>query len=1121
MKKLLFVAALAAAVGASAKTYYVNPDPAKGDDGYDGEAEAWDGTHGPMRTLAAITKVAKTSGDIIYAAAGTYNEGGVANSTYGSNRVEVASGVQLIATEGPSKTTIEGKLSELEGATNGFGADSMRAVFLNNNAVVCGFTITKGRPWATNTSDVNNPNGGGGRGGGLFVDCIFKDNGTKYRGAHLYGSTALRCYIGSVAAGDYCCYAGTKLVSSVVNSSKDVYSWCSSFNTTFLAGTHWESAVANGSSYNCLYLGGSQPQCTMYNCYSVASKRGTAVDKDEKCKFSIPATELAYDSETYRPLKGSKAIDKSNDAYFKAATNGWSEAWQAFARKDYAGGARRIGAAIDVGAGEFDWAAAYSKDLATKRVTVTEFSDAVHETADEKVALPDGASLSLVWERADGVEGALDYSFTAAIPSGATLKVYRDGAAEPEWTMDAATEMPFTWQASAEQTLRFVAEGGEVVLSGFFDCGIIDITDSSTGLTVTGAEKGHTELEPGASATVRISRNFTSDYTVSGFTLNGEFVSFDDHEDGWVWEHVVSGPASSIRVVAVYQTVHEWYVDPAGDDGNDGRTKTRAVKTLAAASALARTKGDIIHAAPGVYNEGAMAPADTSSYTSNRVVLAAGVGLIGAGASVTAIEGRHATHDADAKGNGPDALRCVYCNSGAYVKGFTLRGGATNKGIQTHDNTAGGGALLYGTAIDCIITNNVCWYRGGGANSANFIRCKVSGNSAGTALDGNNCNYYGCVLSGDYYGSADVYVNCTLLVKPGVNGGPLNAYNCVFEASVNKFNLFNCVCKNALGANCTTNDFCKVNVGAAGVRRDDVTYRPLPGAATIDAGDWTLYTNKFPQAFLKFADVDFAQGPRKVGAAIDVGAGEYDWLTDPPAGLTLTVTDKGDGTTEVSVSRNFTSAKPTVGFAFGGETVMFDELDGKTWTKTVPTDALLENQLSAIYNENPTDWYVDPVNGNDANPGYLPDCPKHTLTGAVALAKSGHIVHAAPGVYREGATKYGSTMSRVVIPDGVGLVADGDGEHVIEGVISEGTGHSGPDSVRCVACGTGAWVKGFVLRNGSTAVEPSMPMPRPAVPPTAIPAAASAAARRSTASSPTATRCAAAGRGARRSSAAS
>ena len=339
--------------------YYV--DANNGDDAWDGstaeiptaEQLLLDPVPGPRKTLAGAMAISGlTSGDVVHAAPGVYNEGGMSSSA-GSNRVVVAAGVLLVGDQGAAVTTIEGKISTAEGNSNGCADDSMRAVYLNTGAALKGFTVTKGRP---NKASDNNGNGGGIYGGGLAVDCVISNNVASYRG-NAAGSNAilLRCYVGDDPAGSWSCFASVKFIDSVYNSAKQIYSGCSAYNTTFVRGT-----IRGTTAYNCLFSSGygTSDGVKLYNCISTSAKSANTTDGDDKNQYGVDKADIGYEVGTFRPLAGSLAVDAGNDAYYVLATNGWTGTkawWQTFITgKDYAGGARRLGLAIDVGAGETD-----------------------------------------------------------------------------------------------------------------------------------------------------------------------------------------------------------------------------------------------------------------------------------------------------------------------------------------------------------------------------------------------------------------------------------------------------------------------------------------------------------------------------------------------------------------------------------------------------------------------------------------------------------------------------------------------------------------------------------------------------------------------------------------------
>jgi len=110
------------------------------------------------------------------------------------------------------------------------------------------------------------------------------------------------------------------------------------------------------------------------------------------------------------------------------------------------------------------------------------------------------------------------------------------------------------------------------------------------------------------------------------------------------------------------------------------------------------------------------------------------------------------------------------------------------------------------------------------------------------------------------------------------------------------------------------------------------------------------------------------------------------------------------------------------------------------------------------------DVYVNPNTGSDTeHGGTSPTDAYLTLTTAVAGLGSGDIVHAAAGTYALGsATAPDGYPTRVVVPAGVTLVGDSNGEAIIKG--EEGmrcvwlTGGSTPEK--------GAKLKGFTVREG-------------------------------------------------------
>ena len=354
------------------------------------------------------------------------------------------------------------------------------------------------------------------------------------------------------------------------------------------------------------------------------------------------------------------------------------------------------------------------------------------------------------------------------------------------------------------------------------------------------------------------------------------------------------GGAAAVKSVAT-DVRTPYFVKPDGDDAADGKTFATARKTLKGAMEIpGLAAGDIVYAAPGVYAEGEM----WGSYGSNRVVVAEGVGLVGyAGADATVIEGRFAD---TADKCGPEAMRCVCAKAGAFVRGFTLRNGATAAELPSDSTNANGlnGGNVWAndgaTFVDCVISNGVAKYRGGGVGSlyspgGNYIRCFFRGNKAvdGTGTAASFGNFYGCVfVGGSVYGAYVTVVNSTFLSGASVRGGSAGAsaarvYNSVIENSDGGQNAYyRCLLGvSSLATNSTKSD--GTLLGQANLAAKlDADYRPLKEMNLVDFGDTNHYLTNFPAAFIRFAGRDFAGGQRIYNGAIDAGAGEYDWRGD-------------------------------------------------------------------------------------------------------------------------------------------------------------------------------------------------------------------------------------------------
>ena len=428
---------------------------------------------------------------------------------------------------------------------------------------------------------------------------------------------------------------------------------------------------------------------------------------------------------------------------------------------------------------------------------------------------------------------------------------------------------------------------------------VIDTRDS--GMSVSGIGTGTNAITSAHEITVTAT-DFSKRPFV-GFDINGEILTSTDGTYTFT-PSVVDGAVTSIK--AIYTNV--WYVaQNGGDDANNGGWPNQAKATIRAATAKA-VSGDIIRVAPGTYGEaeGARKYLDKANSLC-RVIIPDGVTLESThGAEDTFIVGAASNDEtANAHGNGPGAVRCVYANNGSVLRGFTLTGGHTEK-IGTGETSSydyyGAAVLTVNTGRsameECIVSNNYSHYAT--LFRVNVKRCRIIGNIGGTGTGtttdcaaGSSCAYIGCIIDGNRgngtIGYSSRVESCTIgtntmhdersaqvLYTTSANGhrcvinsvflygsdrwyGTVYATNCIFAAEVNTSTL--------KAENCGN---CKFDQSAAkiGIGAD---YRLLPGSVAIDAGD-----NSFVSGEIEGAK-DIHGTPRVLNAKIDIGAVEYDW----------------------------------------------------------------------------------------------------------------------------------------------------------------------------------------------------------------------------------------------------
>ena len=359
-------------------------------------------------------------------------------------------------------------------------------------------------------------------------------------------------------------------------------------------------------------------------------------------------------------------------------------------------------------------------------------------------------------------------------------------------------------------------------------------------------------------------------------------------------------------VRALYGTT--WYVDAsAGSDANSGGTLSTAKQTIRAATTNA-VAGDVVLVAPGTYgeNEGSqlhqthinrdVTTPDVS--IGARVLVPSNVTVRSiSGPERTVILGGAATTGADEWKRGVDAVRCAtLLGTGARLEGFTLTGGRTSNGANSHDDNIAAGVLSAsgGYVCDCIISNNVAT-RSGAAFRVALVDCRVFDNKATTqASIGRESSYYRCLFDHNRGGEQAIQwfstINaCTFgpdntdmsgatqHVIAYRNGSGSEVVNSIVLGSAlarnnEPYAIRNCVFMTGRVPSATSLPLTDCIVTNAEMVAFDENYRPVVGSnVAIDHGDATRIASLINDG------LDLSGFQRVMNGAMDIGALEADW----------------------------------------------------------------------------------------------------------------------------------------------------------------------------------------------------------------------------------------------------
>jgi hypothetical protein len=215
MKKTTTLAiTILSALNAFSVDYYV--DASRPDD--TGIATSWITAKKNIQAAIALT----SDGDTVWVTNGVYNTGGDIAPGYSlMNRVCITNAITVQSVNGPTETLIEGSA----GTNGGNDVDSVRGVFMTNNCLLVGFTITNGFTGTWRAPGARNTTGGG---VWLTMGCVVSN-------CHLIG-----CSSEDSGGGAFCSKGGT-FYNSVFGS-----------NSAYASGGGVYCSEG-GSFYNCVF----------------------------------------------------------------------------------------------------------------------------------------------------------------------------------------------------------------------------------------------------------------------------------------------------------------------------------------------------------------------------------------------------------------------------------------------------------------------------------------------------------------------------------------------------------------------------------------------------------------------------------------------------------------------------------------------------------------------------------------------------------------------------------------------------------------------------------------------------------------------------------------------------
>ena len=797
---------------------------------------------------------ASVAGALVLVSNGVYNVGG--RVVYGSmtNRVAVNKPIVISSVNGPALTAIEGF------ATNDISA--IRCVYLTNNAVMIGFTLTNGATIQGNDY-VHEWNGGGAwceSSNVVVSNCFFVNNTAQGDGGGVYGGTLLDCTFTNNYGYDGGGAMSGSLDHCTLLNNRSYYGG-GACNSTLTSCTLTGNFTYTDSDYTA--NGGGASGCTLANCVltgNISNNGGGA----SGCTL----------------VNCVLAGNTSDGVYF-------------------AGGGGASGSTL---------------------VNCTVVGNNSVNAGGGGV-LSCGLTNCIVWFNTapNGTnysdDSSLNYCDTTPLPANGANNITVDPQMADLEHISAIS--PCRGAGTAAATMGVDIDGDAWLNPPSIGCDEF-YSNSATGALAVAVLETYTNVATGF--TVGFNAQVTGHATANVWNFgDGTIVSNQltfSHSWNAPGNYTVTftafnldnpaGVTASVIIFVLQNPVH--YVSPGSMSPVPPYLSWATAATNIQDAIDAAYAGGTVVVSNGYYQTGVRVLYGSMT---NRVAVTRPLTLQSVnGAGVTVIDGGFAT-------------RCLYLTNQVSVTGFTLQngmeingagvycqsaddvlndcvltnnsspadwssgggayGGAFNRCVLA-GNTASylGGGAVYATLNFCVISNNARPAYGGAADSSTLNNCLVSSNAAAWGAGVENCTVNNCLLVGNvanYGGGGAIWsslnnstvVGNTVFSGPGTYGGAG-----VFDGSLN-----NCIVYYNNGPNCSADwsgislNHCCTTPDPGGL--DNITSDPA--LVDVSGGNYRLQTNSpcinsGDNSFVTLAN-DLDGNPRIKGGTVDIGAYEF------------------------------------------------------------------------------------------------------------------------------------------------------------------------------------------------------------------------------------------------------